>query len=43
MTRRLVAASVVITAFIMLTVEVPLGLSYTGRAEDRLLAGLERP
>lgn len=42
MTRRLVAASVVITAFIMLTVEVPLGLSYTGRAEDRLLAGLER-
>jgi len=42
MTRRLVAASLVITTFILLTVEVPLGLSYTGRAEDRLVADIER-
>lgn len=42
MTRRLVLASLLITAFLLLTVEVPLGLTYRGRAEDRLVADVER-
>ncbi len=42
MIRRLVLASVVIAAFVLLVVEVPLGLTYAGRAEDRLLSDVER-
>lgn len=42
MTRRLVLAAVLIAAFVLLIVEVPLGLTYTGRAQDRLLADVER-
>ncbi len=42
MTRRLVLASVLIAAFVLLIVEVPLGLTYAGRAQDRLLADVER-
>lgn len=42
MTRRLVLAALLVAAFILLTVEVPLGLTYSGRAEDRLVADVER-
>lgn len=42
MTRRLVIAQLLIAAFVLVVVEVPLGLTYTGRAEDRLLADVER-
>lgn len=42
MTRRLVLAAVTLAAFILLVVEVPLGLTYAGRQQDRLLADVER-
>lgn len=42
MTRRLVLAAVTLAAFILLVVEVPLGLTYAGRQRDRLLADIER-
>lgn len=42
MTRRLVVASVLLAAFVLLIVELPLGLTYAGRQEDRLLADVER-
>ncbi len=42
MTRRLVLAALLIAAFVLLIVEVPLGLTYAGREQDRLLADVER-
>lgn len=42
MTRRLVLAAVTLAAFILVVVEVPLGLTYAGRQRDRLLADIER-
>jgi signal transduction histidine kinase len=42
MTRRLVLSYVLVAAFVLLLVELPLGLTYAGRAEDRLLADIER-
>lgn len=42
MTRRLVVSYVLVAAFVLLLVELPLGLTYAGRAEDRLLADIER-
>jgi signal transduction histidine kinase len=41
-TRRLLASYVLLAAFILLLVELPLGLTYAGRAEDRFLAEVER-
>jgi signal transduction histidine kinase len=41
-TRRLVLSYVVLAAFVLLLVELPLGLTYASRAEDRLLAAIER-
>lgn len=42
MTRRLVLSYVLLAAFVLLVVELPLGLTYAGRAQDRLLADVER-
>ena len=42
MTRRLVLSYVLLTAFVLVIVELPLGLSYAARAQDRLLADVER-
>lgn len=42
MTRRLVLSYVLLTAFVLLIVELPLGLTYAARAQDRLLADVER-
>lgn len=42
MTRRLVVSYVLLAAFILLVVELPLGLTFAGRAQDRLLADIER-
>ncbi len=42
MTRRLVLSYVLLAAFILAIVELPLGLTYAARAQDRLLADVER-
>lgn len=42
MTRRLVLSYVLLAAFVLLIVELPLGLTYAARAQDRLLADVER-
>ncbi|MFM7067989.1 MAG: ATP-binding protein [Actinomycetes bacterium] len=42
MTRRLLASYVLLATFILLVVALPLGITYTRRAEDRLLADIER-
>jgi signal transduction histidine kinase len=42
MTRRLVVASLLLATFVLLVVELPLGLTYAGRQQDRLLADIER-
>ena len=42
MTRRLVLSYVLLAAFVLLVVELPLGLTYAGRAQDRLLTDVER-
>ena len=42
MTRRLVLSYVLLAAFVLLVVELPLGLTYAARARDRLLADVER-
>lgn len=42
MTRRLLASYVLLAAFILVLVELPLGLSYAGRAQDRFLSDVER-
>lgn len=42
MTRRLILSYLLVAAFVLAVVEVPLGLAYTGRAEDRLFAAIER-
>ena len=42
MTRRLVLSYVLLAAFVLLVVELPLGLTYAARAQDRLLADVER-
>ncbi len=42
MTRRLVLSYLIVAAFVLAVVEVPLGLTYAGRAEDRLLSAIER-
>ena len=41
-TRRLVLSYVLLAAFVLLVVELPLGLTYAARAQDRLLADVER-
>jgi signal transduction histidine kinase len=41
-TRRLVLSYVLLAAFVLAVVELPLGLSYAARAQDRLLADIER-
>jgi signal transduction histidine kinase len=42
MTRRLLLASLLLAAFVLAVVELPLGLTYAGRQRDRLLADIER-
>lgn len=42
MTRRLVIASLLLATFVLVVVELPLGLTYAGRQQDRLLADIER-
>ena len=42
MTRRLILSYVLLTAFVLLIVELPLALTYAGRANDRLLSDMER-
>jgi signal transduction histidine kinase len=42
MTRRLLISYLLLTAFVLAVVELPLGLTYAGRQEDRLLADVER-
>ena len=42
MSRRLVLSYVLLAAFILLVVELPFGLTFAGRAQDRLLADVER-
>ena len=42
MTRRLSSPTSLLTAFVLLIVELPLGLTYAARAQDRLLADVER-
>lgn len=42
MTRRLILSYLIVAAFVLVVVEVPLGLAYAGRAEDRLFAAIER-
>jgi signal transduction histidine kinase len=41
-TRRLILSYVLLAAFVLLVVELPLGLTYAARAEERLLADVER-
>jgi signal transduction histidine kinase len=41
-TRRLVLSYVLLAAFVLLVVELPLGLTFAARAQDRLLADVER-
>lgn len=42
MTRRLVLSYLGVAGFVLLLVVVPFGLTYEGRAEDRLVAAIER-
>ena len=42
MTRRLLASYLLLATFILLVVALPLGITYTRRAEDRLLNDIER-
>lgn len=42
MTRRLVLSYVLLAAFVLAVVELPLGLTYAARAQDRLLNDIER-
>ena len=42
MTRRLLASYLLLATFILLVVALPLGITYTRRAEDRLLNDVER-
>lgn len=42
MTRRLILSYVLLAAFVLVVVELPLGLSYAARARERLLADIER-
>ncbi len=42
MTRRLILSYVLLAAFVLVIVELPLGLTYAARAQDRLLADIER-
>jgi signal transduction histidine kinase len=42
MTRRLQTSYLLLAAFILLVVALPLGITYTKRAEDRLLSDVER-
>jgi len=42
MTRRLIISYVLLAAFVLLVVELPLGLTYQGRAEEQLLNEVER-
>lgn len=42
MTRRLILSYLLVAAFVLAVVEVPLGLAYAGRVEDRLFAAIER-
>lgn len=42
MTRRLILSYLIVAAFVLGVVEIPLGLTYAGRAEDRLLSAIER-
>ena len=42
MTRRLVVSYLLVAAFVLVVVELPLGLTFAGRAQDRLLADVER-
>ena len=42
MTRRLLISYLLLTAFVLVVVELPLGLTYAGRQQDRLLADVER-
>ncbi len=42
MTRRLILSYLLLAAFVLVVVELPLGLTYAARAQDRLLADVER-
>lgn len=42
MTRRLVLSYLLVAGFVLVLVELPLGLTYAGRVTDRLLADVER-
>jgi signal transduction histidine kinase len=42
MTRRLLISYLLLTAFVLVVVELPLGLTYAGRQQDRLLSDVER-
>lgn len=42
MTRRLILSYLLVATFVLAVVEIPLGLTYAGRAEDRLFAAIER-
>ena len=42
MTRRLLASYMLLAAFILMVVALPLGITYSKRAEDRLLSDIER-
>ena len=42
MTRRLILSYVLLAAFVLLVLELPLGLTFAGRAQDNLLAQVER-
>jgi len=42
MTRRLILSYVLLAAFVLLVLELPLGLTFAGRAKDNLLAEVER-
>ena len=42
MTRRLILSYVLLAAFVLLVLELPLGLTFAGRAQDHLLAEVER-
>jgi signal transduction histidine kinase len=41
-TRRLILSYVLLAAFVLVVVELPLGLTYAARAQDRLLSDIER-
>ena len=42
MTRRLIAGCLAVTAFVMLLLEVPLGIALVAQEHDRLVAAIER-